>query len=242
MKGHYKPHTIETKEMIRLKKLGQKHSTESKNKMSKSRKNVKHSEEWKEKISKSIKAWWDTGKEGKGATGRHFKMSNEQRKKLSEIHKGKKKSEQFKINLREYQKKFNSRRGKKLIEIYGSEKAKILLDILKNNRINQVRPIKDTSIEVKIQNFLEQLKIEYFKHKYMNIEHGYQCDLFIPSLNLVIECDGNYWHKYPTGNEIDHIRTKELLDKGFKVLRLWESEIKSMNVIQFNNKIMEVKP
>jgi len=55
-------------------------------------------------------------------------------------------------------------------------------------------------------------------------------------MNLVIECDGDYWHKYPTGTEIDHIRTKELIEKGFKVLRLWENEIKPMTI----NKFMEV--
>ncbi len=43
-----------------------------------------------------------------------------------------------------------------------------------DNRKKQVLPKKDTSIEVKIQNFLDKLQIEYFKHKYMNIEHGYQ--------------------------------------------------------------------
>ena len=100
---------------------------------------------------------------------------------------------------------------------------------------------KDTIIEIKIQNFLEELKIEYFKHKYIKeIEHGYQCDIFIPSLNLVIECDGTYWHSYPTGNEIDHIRTKELLEKGFKVLRLWEFEIKEMTTKGFEERLKNV--
>ncbi len=104
---------------------------------------------------------------------------------------------------------------------------------MKESRKNFVLPIKDTSIEVKIQNFLKELKIEFFTHQYMNIEHGYQCDIFVPSMNLVLETDGNYWHKYPTGREIDHIRTKELLEKGFKVLRLWESDIKVMDLNKF---------
>lgn len=100
-----------------------------------------------------------------------------------------------------------------------------------------ILPIKDTSIEIKIQNFLEKLQMEYFKHKYMNIEHGYQCDIFIPSLNLVIECDGDYWHKYPIGRDIDKIRTKELINNGFKVLRLWERDIKLMDIDKFREKI-----
>lgn len=91
-----------------------------------------------------------------------------------------------------------------------------------------------TSIEIKIQNFLKQLGIEFFTHKYMKeIEHSYQCDILIPSMNLVIECDGDYWHKYPIGNDIDHIRTSELIQKGFKVLRLWEFEIKAMDINKF---------
>ena len=86
--------------------------------------------------------------------------------------------------------------------------------------------------------FLKELGYEFFTHQYMKeIEHGYQCDILIPSMNLVIECDGVYWHKYPIGNNIDHIRTKELLEKGFKVLRLWEKEINVMNIIQFKGRL-----
>jgi very-short-patch-repair endonuclease len=60
-------------------------------------------------------------------------------------------------------------------------------------------------------------------------------------MDLVIECDGNYWHKYPVGNEIDHIRTSELIAKGFKVLRLWESEIKNLSLSDFQNKLNSIK-
>ncbi len=107
----------------------------------------------------------------------------------------------------------------------------------RKRRAKRIFPTKDTKIEVKIQNFLKQLGIEYFTHQYMKIEHGYQCDILIPSMNLVIECDGDYWHKYPTGNDIDHIRTSELLSKGFKVLRLWEHEIKKLDLNKFKQKI-----
>ncbi len=112
------------------------------------------------------------------------------------------------------------------------------IERLKRQRAKIVFPLKDTSIEIKIQNFLKQLGIEFFTHQYMKqIKHAYQCDILIPSMNLVIECDGVYWHKYPIGRDIDHIRTKELLEKGFKVLRLWECEIKEMDINHFQNKI-----
>ena len=60
-------------------------------------------------------------------------------------------------------------------------------------------------------------------------------------MNLVIECDGDYWHKYPTGSEKDHIRTKELIEKGFKVLRLWEREIKTIELNDFKNKLRQIE-
>ena len=59
-------------------------------------------------------------------------------------------------------------------------------------------------------------------------------------MNLVIECDGNYWHNYPIGREIDIIRTQELIDAGFKVLRFWGSEIKEITKEELKNKINQV--
>jgi very-short-patch-repair endonuclease len=109
---------------------------------------------------------------------------------------------------------------------------------IKIARAKQIFPLIDTSIEIKIQSFLKQLNIDFLTHQYIkDIEHGYQCDILIPSMNLVIECDGNYWHKYPIGNDIDHIRTKELLENGFKVLRLWEFEINEMTIDKFKERI-----
>ena len=108
-------------------------------------------------------------------------------------------------------------------------------------KIKQLMPKKDTSIEIKIQNFLKELNLEYFTHQYMKIEHGYQCDILIPSMNLVIEADGNFWHHYPTRTDLDNIRTKEMLEKGFKVLRLWEVEIKEMDINEFKELIYNIK-
>jgi very-short-patch-repair endonuclease len=80
--------------------------------------------------------------------------------------------------------------------------------------------------------------MEFYTHQYMsNIEHSYQCDIFIPSKNMIIECDGDYWHNYPVGRPIDHIRTQELEGKNYKVLRLWERDIKTMTLEEFKQKI-----
>lgn len=112
---------------------------------------------------------------------------------------------------------------------------------IKEARANQIFPKQDTSIEIKIQNFLKQLRIEFFTHQYMKIDLAYRCDIFIPSLNLIIECDGDYWHgnpdKFPNLNKMqleqieeDKLRTQQLLEKGYNVIRLWENEIRKMKI------------
>jgi len=127
--------------------------------------------------------------------------------------------------------------GKKIINSRTNKYKKRFCSI-KCGRSVQITPTHDTSIEIKIQDFLKELGMEFFTHQYIRkIEHSYQCDILIPSMNLVIECDGDYWHNYPNGNEIDHLRTKELLDKGFKILRLWECEINKIYLKDFKKRL-----
>lgn len=120
--------------------------------------------------------------------------------------------------------------------------------LIREGKIIVTLPKKDTSIEIKIQNFLSLLHIEYFAHKYMKIEHGYQCDIFIPSTKTIIEVDGCYWHgcsicnlnkndKTKAQMEKDNLRTKELVQKGYKVIRLWEHDIKKMELNDFHRRL-----
>ncbi len=120
-------------------------------------------------------------------------------------------------------------------------------------RLKQIFPLRDSTPEIKIQNFLKQLNLKFLAHRPMReIENSYQSDIFIPSINLVIEIDGDYWHgntdnprfkilnqKQINTKEKDAIRTKELQERGFKVLRLWESDIKKMDVNNFKERIKE---
>jgi len=131
---------------------------------------------------------------------------------------------------------------------------------MKIRRMSQIFPKIDTSIEIKIQNFLKELKIGFFTHYYCKeINHSYQCDIFIPVQKnrdrfikqpIIIECDGDYFHgntnhsRYKILTEAqrcqreeDYVRTKELTEAGFKVIRLWESDIKNLDLTVFKNKI-----
>jgi len=178
------------------------------------------------------------------------KKSKETNEKMREIMKGRKpwSTGLTKENNNSLRRQAMKMTGRKLTE---QHKNKISDGVKKNLpstnfknvdfRSKIVVPAKDSSIEVKIQNFLKELGIQFFTHQYMKeIEHGYQCDILIPSMNLVIECDGDYWHKYPIGKKMDYIHTKELIEKGFKVLRLWEHEIRIMNIENFTNKLNNI--
>ncbi len=245
--------------------FGKYFSEEHKRKIGLSSKGRKHTEETKRKMSEIRKRKMKTGEiklspscfkvNHKGYT--HWlgkNRSEETKRKIGLKHKGISLSEEHKRNISNSLKgkmpkninilirspswnkgKHHSEETKKKIkEFWNTPKMK---RFAKKRRAKQILPVKDTTIEVKIQNFLKQLGIEYFTHQYMKIPHGYQCDILIPSMNLVIECDGDYWHKYPIGNDLDHMRTQELLDKGFKVLRLWEFEIRKMELNDFKKEI-----
>ena len=131
--------------------------------------------------------------------------------------------------------------------VYSKERIKRY----KEWRKNLILPKKDTSIEVKIQDFLKLLHVEFMAHYYISeITHSYQCDILIPSTKTIIECDGDYFHGNPIfyseeelskkqkeQRQRDSIRTKELIEKGYKIIRLWEHDINKMELKDFKKKL-----
>jgi len=121
----------------------------------------------------------------------------------------------------------------------GFNKSKETIAKIREKRLYQQILKKDTKPEIIIQNLLNNIGIKFVKHKPItDITHKYQCDIFI-NPNIIIECDGDYYHKYPKGREIDKIRTEELKNRGYKVLRFWENELNN-KIESCKNKILEV--
>ena len=193
---------------------------------------IYHSEKSKEKMRQSILKGIKEGRIKIWNKG--IKTGDLRKTSMEEISKNAKANPNYGMKNKHHSKKTKQKIS---LTLLGKPKSKEQIIKYKEWRKTQ-NPTYTSSIEIKIQDFFKQLGIEFLTHQYMPIEHGYQCDILIPSLNMVIECDGNYWHKYPIGREIDHIRTSELIEKGFKVLRLWENEIKLMNINNFKDKIM----
>ena len=225
----------------------------------------------------------------KGKTG--FKLSEETKKKLSEIkkgkppnNKGKKLSEKTRLKMsqsrtgqkhhmfgkshsEETKKKISNSKKGTIPWIKGkghNEETRLLISKRKTGRThkgiprsietrmklsesrkNQIIPIQDTSIEIIIQNKLIENNIDFYKHIPIKIEDCYHQVDFLIKPNIIVECDGDYWHsRIISGKNKKTLRIKrdfiidyQLERLGYKVIRLWEYDINNnlewcMNLIK----------
>jgi G:T-mismatch repair DNA endonuclease (very short patch repair protein) len=102
-------------------------------------------------------------------------------------------------------------------------------------RINQAK-IKINKFETKVYELLDNIGVKY--EKQFEIDGKFVVDTFIPDVNLIIQCDGDYWHGNPTvfpnpsksqiaRQLLDRKQDKYVLDvKGYKVFRIWELDFK----------------
>jgi len=213
----------EHKEKIRLssigKNLGKKRTKEQKRRMSLSKIGCHHTEETKNKIRNNAKNNPQFGMKNK-------KHSIITKQKQSKIRLDKINKYGFLVSDETREKISQANKGKK--------KNKIWMKKFLERRKTMIIPKKDTSIEIKVQDFLNKLNVKFITHLYIKeIKHSYQCDVFIPSRKLIIECDGDYWHSFKKQKIKDKIRTKELQNVGFEVIRLWEHEINDISLEEF---------
>jgi DNA mismatch endonuclease (patch repair protein) len=104
----------------------------------------------------------------------------------------------------------------------GHKHSKKIIEVIRAKRVTQRFPLKRSSIEVKISDALVKRGI---KHKTnIPLEGICQPDMFIEP-NIVIFCDGDYWHNINSYKVRDRRINKLLLKKGYKVIRIWQHEI-----------------
>ncbi len=116
------------------------------------------------------------------------------------------------------------------LEKYGKTSLELMKEGLYKNK-------KNTSIEVKIHNILNNNDIEYVKQFEIKYKKTYKVfDIYIPKLNLLIEADGDYWHANPivfkklskvqeSNIKNDKIKNQLAKQHNFILLRFWGSEI-----------------
>jgi very-short-patch-repair endonuclease len=114
------------------------------------------------------------------------------------------------------------------------EHKKILLETLARNR-KEILKGNPSKLEYTFASILESLNVE-FTHQY-HVD-GFEYDFYVPSINTLIEIDGDYWHANPikyTEDTLNNTQKKNLgLDKlknqlaeskGYKLIRFWENDI-----------------
>jgi very-short-patch-repair endonuclease len=84
-----------------------------------------------------------------------------------------------------------------------------------------------TSIEEIVENLLIDLGLEYQSEFRVN---GSFYDFYLPKENLLIECDGEYWHSFPDAIRRDNNKDNLAKEKGYNLLRLQEKEILTKNI------------
>ena len=208
--------------------------------LEKVRKRLPFTEQWKKNMSdahKGISTWQlgltketDIRVQHISDARKDMKFSEEHKQNISKSKRGVKISDEHKHNIGE------GHRYMKFSEEHKHNIGETRKKRIRNGQIIMpILPKKDTKPEIKLQTLLKELYIEFLTHQYMHIEHGYQCDIIIPKQEgiertTIIECFGDYWHKYPIGREIDSLRCQELREKGYRVLVFWEREIKLMQL------------
>lgn len=82
---------------------------------------------------------------------------------------------------------------------------------------------KATEIEIAVAAVLDILSISY---EFEFSLDRFVVDFYIPSLNTVVEADGEYWHRSPETQAKDQERDARLAYLGYRVVRLSEQAIK----------------
>ena len=192
-------------------------------------------EEHKRKISESCKGRevWNKGVKGQVPWNKGMKMSDEYRKKLSGSHKGQipwNKGMKGQIPWNKG-KKASLETCKKLSEAtkkYWDNKTPEQREKDIKRYVNAPKKNK-SKLEDIIAKELNKLNIKYEKQKFIKASNRtFFVDFFLPEYDLIIECNGIYWHNL----ESRMIRDDELQDFVLKhtkydLLFLWEHVIKS---------------
>lgn len=118
-----------------------------------------------------------------------------------------------------------------------NDSKKEKLRIKAQNRVSQRTSKKELVFFEKLKDFFGESEVIH-KFKFSGCSHEY--DFFIPSKNLIVEFDGDYWH----GNKSLHTLTPRMkkqywLDRtwdekaasaGYNIKRVWESEMEEFNL------------
>ena len=102
--------------------------------------------------------------------------------------------------------------------------------------MNSSFPFKSKEEDLFVEEFIEPLNIKFYRQYWIN-DIRQLCDVYIPSINTVIEYNGDFFHcnpkKYPNGAkyqiqidklEKDKIKKEYLKENNINLLEIWEDD------------------
>lgn len=141
-------------------------------------------------------------------------MSDETKRKISNTLKGRKLSS-----------KTRKKMSKAALKVWETRSEEEKLKITKPGR-DAVENYPSSSIETKVKEQLSLYNVAFVSQK--KICNGrFVLDFWLPEYQLVIECNGDYWHSLPHRVERDKQLEEYLKLKKVDILWLWERDIKS---------------
>lgn len=107
-------------------------------------------------------------------------------------------------------------------------------------RLTQFNQNGFTKIEIIVKDYLTKNNIEFIP-QYV-VDDRWFCDFYLSKYNLILECDGDYWHNLNHVKVKDRVKNAYLLEKGYNLLRLSEQDIKNGNyILIFNEKLKTIE-
>lgn len=158
--------------------------------------------------------WSEDGRRKRIETLTGMKKTLEHRKHIAEAKTGVPLSDEHRKSLSEAQKRVAARRGSSYYREMGIK-----------GWIKQQESKGPTDIEQIVYDALNDMEIEFISQFLVNDK--FLVDTFVPAVNLVIECDGTYWHSLDRVIKRDRTKNAYLSACGYEILRLPGSEIRS---------------
>lgn len=147
--------------------------------------------------------------------------------------------EKIKAARKKQHQTFNEKARKNMSEAqkkYWASLSKEERDIKVKRFINSnVSKTENTSIELEIKRQLDELCLEYEQQKQCynkRYAKSFYADFYLPKYDLIIECNGSYWHNLPDRKERDELFEYLIINsrkgkehKNLQLLFLWDYEI-----------------
>ena len=193
------------------------------------------SEEAKDNMLKASKKYWASEeaiarREAISKASKGQIISLEHKAKLSKALKGRTFSQESKDKMSKARKgvEFSQEHRNNISKANKMRWASVGIDERREYMTKPTQAIKKmtiSSIEEKVKQQLCDYGIKFIQQKRLCGGRFY-LDFWLPEYQLVIECNGDYWHKLPKRVERDQRLEEYVLSKGKEILWLWEHEIR----------------